>query len=1484
MSMNPYIVKEKEGEAYTIQQFVTGKPLTEEEMLPDSHGIHPVSPLGFMMKADGTTLGAAGYTTGFVPYHADDTTQEAAFQDSYVVEGKYYMYDRPEISFPVVSAEMNDGILTVVANGLLPEGEQQSFFFINANEDDYTPTGLVSDDGSATFAPTSVVNDADSGTTTIVMEQVDIPFDSTVVSGKLILAVITERTYLAIHDPDSEELSGIYWVDDKGVSAIRKAYGYPESVDSGDDAGDSGCYASNGYSNREVADWVERKMGAVIRHACHPSSDVGDTTGAGAFVDWFTTCGQVDISGGAGKNAVMVPGFGLGSGYGDACPTTMKDTGISDPDFDAERKVLTFGYGTKHDAVQVDVGKTALPLDWPFTNESDYSEASRDNNITLIRDGALLSDGETVVGRLDRISRTCGTCQGTGTVHGEDADEPCPNCNGTGEEPDCSTCGGTGEVDGETCPACHGRGFCGGRRYLMNRVHVCLFNDFSSSDDTHGHVEGTTVLKKTFVNLATPITTKDGDEFEVTVSLPNVGIPDAFPRESSADDLKNLSGYYAYVSQPRVYVVSGTWEFSDTKVTFDTTDMLTYKLSGMFKDRAGDDLEDGTDVRVKLTFDAFTGRKFDVIGKIDSGKLVLESVPEIPKGILNRITRNADPETHAMSGSICGAAYVEPNNATLENVKTNLGLNAVRCEAGALGEDMGSANEGALDEFNKFYTADTESTDRKHVLFDVLDDGEEPKEEPKKDQRQIVATVYPTVTNTFPWALTGRRKLGFLDKLMTMEADSGKDSIYTRVYRMNHDILDSVGVMLNAKEYPLYMGCSESELYGRMDYYSRGLTEKMSLIGSVLLVDYDPAVPMDSVEKQPVRRALKAAAMLASDYRNARISRLGHVHSDIKSYLSEKKIMQEDTPLDSYGTLDNTVAVKDSDSDYENMANAVRLRHLPEMLTNADHNVPDSPLLDCYPYEGDDYDYYRSNPYGYGEHDTTDRDSEVPCEVADSASTRAFAARNSVVDAYLKSEFNVLDTPEQCNDLFRAAELCAIDFSDAANNLLKVYPERDSAYTDTLEPFDAFTKLVSPDNIPTLPVATTYECLENAPDQLPFISGDAYWYYRIKTGWAYDWNGHDISSLFIATAMPTDDELAGFLKDYVPSYGARLAVRNWDGYRVTVPGTNSASSTDPVYLTRMKWYDPDCDAASRGIYAADAFLVGSEYDDPNANRLVLTGNPNSMSDIYSLPPYVAGSFTKFFEKYPLSSTSEYGQYSVGYIRVFMKFTFSADAGRWYCTDYRQAPISYLSPLYGAKALDQKINGQKIWVSSVCAPDRWQDVLRHTYEEYAPNDINTSLVMNIMNEGRLAIPFRTVEEGGLGLNAPLTTNGSTIEDNINHIPHANFWSVRDHLRPATSPTAYGWVPNYFKDPDGNKHYDEGGGIMSDSVLWGQYDYPGKGGPEYHLPDTVVPDADLTMRRLIYAKRNETTRLMDTGDIQSGNTGNTVLSVSYGLENE
>ena len=245
---------------------------------------------------------------------------------------------------------------------------------------------------------------------------------------------------------------------------------------------------------------------------------------------------------------------------------------------------------------------------------------------------------------------------------------------------------------------------------------------------------------------------------------------------------------------------------------------------------------------------------------------------------------------------------------------------------------------------------------------------------------------------------------------------------------------------------------------------------------------------------------------------------------------------------------------------------------------------------------------------------------------------------------------------------------------------------------------------------------------------------------------------------------------------------------------------------------------------------------------------------------WSAPP--AKVARNWYEKLAFTGTGEFAGPS-GYVRVYMKFKFSARAGRWYTVDYRQAPMSYLTPLYGAAALEEKIGGVRIWTESLCAPIcGWKDAIMHPYYKYAPMDINPEVMPNLVEnapttakgiEGennadlaasqvslpRLARPYLPVSDGGLGLNAPCDVNGETAPaDELAAMPHANFWSVRKHLRPAVSVMDGTDIPGFRleRGADGKDYavLSRTGGTMGDAVLWGQFDFPKKGRTVYSIP--------------------------------------------------
>lgn len=1538
---NPYIVREEEGKAATIRDFVTGIPLKPDEMLPDEHGVHPVSPLGFLNKTDGadvTSLGVHGGTTGLVLNKVDDNVEEA-YLKSYVVTGKYSVFTGRYIAFPLLSLTRPDeNTLSAVVIGTVPTTETQSFCFRNTTSDDYSVTGLVGEAGSETtvaWLARSIEHDGDTTRIDLIVDR-DIAFNGIVGAGKLDLCIITDKTYLCVTSEgvSASQGDGIYLPGEADGLPFRKVYSYGEimpnttiadmdllvgynsdaynyleyahtdgtftrllcsrdntdyfkgtekvdcavkhltdvaivnglplirtlcyykyswhgpylstlvssdgtksmtkpytqkgtpmkpaesgwtgrdcfvnalpdgdiyyemsdaaSYDDPDRYGlyndlylyffnikpKSGCYASNGYSDREVADWVRERLGPVIGYASHPYSMEGKIDGAGAFTRWFASCGTVDISGGEGKKQVNIPGFGLGAGYTGSCVGAVldypEDAGL------APGSWLTFGYGTKHDAHDSDADKAALPLDWPFTGVSSATEAT-ENNITLVKDGVDVNG--TVLGKL-------------------------------AEYDECATCSGTGMVDGEECPDCCGTGYAKSGN-LLNRIHVCLYNDFSASDDTHGHTAGTTVLKKTFINLGTPLDTEDGDEFEITVSMPNVNLDQAF----SSANYKSQSGYYAFISQPRAYVVSGTWKFSDTMVKVenplsDSSLESEAEYGEITVDRAFEGIEDGTRIRFTVKSSGYPSTEQVLTGTLSGTGITLDGCKKVT---LQR----------GMAYTICGAAYVEPNNDTLPEGSTPIGLNNVRNTDGALGDDYGTGPARGLQVYNRMYGVDDD--DREQVIA-------------QSDKRQIVATVYPTVTNTFAWELSGRKTLNNLDSMMTMDAEDGDNSIMAKVALMNRNILKGHQAFVDAAGgdfglTPEYYPIDIEQVEPPEGEYGYSYIAKVLQVARPVFNDEG----LVNEESNPVRQALKAVRMLASDYRNARV-RTGSLDVSADDvFMREPKY-----PGDTWNAMftDNAYAVSGRTDDTCDVdAQTIRLRNLAPVASqpaSREDNTPVSPLLEMSPYvwQGEPgktvSEYHAGNPYGYDEYSSTDALQETKCDFVNNTYGANCVGNNSVVRALLSKSPSWLDSPDAVDDLLRATEVAAVNLG---NEVLQVY--RRGVSPDWLKPFNAFAGLVSPDNIPVPSTMIT-----DLQYNISWLGGDAYNYYYNTFSF------HDRPEPFglVATTMkqgtPHLTELANFLANYVPSYGADLPVRNWDSFRVKVP-TATQTASDPVYLTRMKWYGEQCNSEFKGKYAADAFIGGTGYQDVNLNRTYLgTSSTSDFSHNYSATPYELGysyNPAKETTHVPLNSEAEKG--TVAYIRVFMKFTFSADAGRWYCTDYRQAPVGYLTPLYGAQALESRIGDDRVWICPSCSRISWKAATRILYGDYMPLDINTAVVDRVMEKdddgnSMLMYPYKDISTGeGLGLGVPMDKEGTPATVRLGG-QAANFWNVREHLRPATGALAGTDIPSYQK-VDGEWVHGENGGIMSDAILWGQYDYPRKKTVEYHLPDVENPGGD------------------------------------------
>ena len=1448
--MSDYIHKD----TTRIHEYVTSPSLEPSEAVKtDEHGVYPVNPLGFpdtsfcgeSCESEMAMKECLGKANPAYPqakhFSIEHNATELPDPESIVEIGSNVGTLSGEyISFPIsdltatnpgaprylikVPGDLSKAIMAT------SDTPRTNVSLDNAGFEDYSETGLL---GNLT-----VIGDPsfDGEYTFIKITYGQCQITGHIGKGRLLLKLSIVDSgngkFVLLTAQDNPVENGLYEIIDDGawlrIASVDKTVGTetvdgnpyenPASLDNSLLCG----HVRHGYSDREVSERVEEQVGGIIQNARHPIAIPGDLSGAGALTRWFVDCGSVVLgSSHRSGESVVVEGFGLGGHYtgdctyGNMCPREKKKP-IDEEDILVESPVTTFSIGTTSE-----VGDVGLPIDWPFTDISDADE-NTENNITLVKGDMNYADGSGKVGGLSHdIYETC------------------------------ETCGGTGEVDGEICPDCNGEGKKLVGHSVSNRIHVCVNSDFKP--DANGKI----TFKKTYIHLPAPLDTKDGDEYEVTVSLPTINVDEAY---QDADPVAALSAYYDYVSQPRVIVMGGYWKFSPTMNEWkesrdhrerpDATGKIDINGANAFVDNNGSPLATGT--RVRFTLDGITNcpRLTDMSGVLtenEDGHVVISDLNGYPYGMRMR----------GLNMKICGLAYldkpsVEPYNYT----DTAMGLHS-RNDV-TLGDTIPEGESGSLSEFNKFITP--RNDDERSGRESVNGDG---------DARQILASVYPTATSTFQWSVVGRNKMRHLDRLMTDEWDLGENSISAMIWDSNKkliDFTDTVG----------FFGYRTNEYYFNattmpIRYAKKNIGSGKSVIGSQLRINIPESNFRESATN-PVRQARKAVAMFASDFMKLRMfhgNKLPKLSDSSKIRTSKNEIQTE---LNEYFSNWGNDGVSPSTAVRDNAISSAawlsKARHLPEyvIVSGQDMTVAGNSIIGANPFvettiRGRYTSGFAGDTYGNTTYETNDGHEVIPCEAKLIGDNKAFAYR-SVISARVESDADAVQH-ELYNDANRVAELQKVsidkwipglnyDFTTPYDYLLG-----SSAYQKWMDIYSATANVFSIDEIP-VPDDCVVPSLE--PEQQVMLTGDPMATYKVES--------HNDELEFTATNLPFYEEdsprsvaLTNMLRNMVSPSGSKMPVRFWDGTRVSI-ASNGIKNNDIARLTRLEWPELECDmpAATRCNIVDDEFIGKSANTNTVDVNLNYVAMESTLHMNWSAPPVKVKR-----EWYNRPQFTGEGQFSgpSGYVRVFMKFKFSAQAGRWYTVDYMQAPMSYLTPLYGAAALEASIDGTRIWGDSICSPEmNWKETLMHPYYKYAPMDINpqaiTKLVDNIptgseatkenrsdtessrVDMSRFERPYLSVDDGGLGLSAPAnasggTMTGSTLENAI----HANFWSVRKHLRPAVSVLDGTDIPAYDSTYDAHVRR---GGTMGDSVLWGQFDFPRKGWEPYYVMPGVSCSPD------------------------------------------
>ena len=1389
-----------------IHDYITSPRLDPSKAVQaDEHGIYPINPLGFpetSFCADAhqgnpdTERECIGKASAAYPQSLYFSVENGAAGtipsiDSIVEIGANVATLEGSIVVPVdeLTAETlgTAGIYIIKVTGDLSKAVKTagivSLHLGNAGIEDYSGTGLLGD--------VAIIRDSvfDGVNTSIAISCASCLVTGHIGRGRLslILESTLENKYALLTAQNNSSENGLYEIPENGpwirlasVSRVigvervsdENPYDNPASLDNSTVCG----HKRHGYSDREVSERVEQQVGHIIQNARHPMAAPGDLRGAGELTKWFIECGNVVLGSSheTGKS-VIVDGFGLGGYHSGTCTYGDQCSGSRNTNVNDEMPVTLFSIGTSSNA-----GTNGLPRDWPFTQASDFAGVENDNNITLVKNPVHLASGGTLVGG------------------------------------------------------------------VSNRVHVCVNNDFATNEDE------TTRFKKTYVHLPAPIDTKDGDEFEITVSLPTINVQNAFHEQATVAD---LSAYYEYVSQPRVVIMGGYWKFSQTVVEWDessihsnrpdVTGRIVISDNAPFVDSNGDPIDSG--VRIRFTLDGISNcpRLTEIIGTLasnEAGNIIIDNMDKYPYGARMR----------GLHMRICGIAYLDkPEDEPYNYTDTSMGLHSRNSVT--LGSDAGNGETGDLSQYNKFVTP--YNNDTRQGRQSVNGTG---------DSRQILASVYPTTTNTFQWSVVGRNKMRQLDRLMTDEWDNGEDSISSMVWHANKALVDFEDTVdFFGYGYDEYRFSSENM---PIRYGKKNIGPGKSTIGSQLRIKI-PDVDYSEIASNPVRQARRAARMIADDFIRLRMyhgNRVPSVTGSAKIRVSSELV---NVSLNDYftGNWASSWVSPSADVQDNSLASAawlIKARHLPEyvLVSGQDDSAEGNSIIGANPF----VDAYTSGRYSYDnmhakysitEYGTSCATEEIPCSTDMVGPIDAFGYR-SVISALIASDAAAV-TKELYRDANRVAELqmVSIDKWNDANydfTLPYNYLADSSNYQKWMDIYSATANVFSIDTIPIPADSAVPEISDYR--QFSFLSGDPMASYRAASSL-------DIN--FVSANLPFYDEssersvaLTNLLRNMVTAYGAKMPLRFWDSTRVAF----AANSSDPVAddnmvarLTRIVWPEEECTMPSsvRTDKIDDEFITRSANSatmDVNLHY-AMTGTGLHMN--CSAPPVKVSK--DWYDQPQFTGTGGQSGPS-GYIRVLMKFKFSAQAGRWYTVDYIQEPMAYLSPLYGADALDAKVNGVNIWTEPGCQPGwTWNEALMHPYFKYEPMDINPDaiplLVGNIpsgnlkdmennvdmpdseVDMSRFEKPYMAVQDGGIGLSAPVNANGEPMVYGLENAVHANFWSVRKHLRPAVSVLAGTDIPGY----DSSEHaYSRTGGTMGDSVLWGQFAFPKKGQVSYVVP--------------------------------------------------
>lgn len=880
--------------------------------------------------------------------------------------------------------------------------------------------------------------------------------------------------------------------------------------------------------------------------------------------------------------------------------------------------------------------------------------------------------------------------------------------------------------------------------------------------------------KKTFVHLPTPVDLADGTPFDLDVSV--LVIPNTNPFQFNT--VGSLSGYRNYVTQPRVYVLSGTQELDLGDVAVDT---LT-QIDGLAT------LTTVADVDIYATmFDEsdvlFSLNEIKVIEEFKSGEevvIVQGDGSTLPTGLTDGVTYVVTSFTafRITLEDTNGAPIALSDNGTGSNLIIRKS-EVILCISGADDELYNERFTALVTGRNTFeFPVSTEAespvggviiinqlvraegaegtkglTERRNTaIFGSTPENEFADDTNvyhqtftpdnilglDMDKRVLLAAVYPTNTSTFGWRVDNDPHMRMLQwSILNVNAAGGNSdtgSFSNVAYKRNLDIKNEFpgsfdfSIYANPLSYNTALSPSESQqqLAGFLRVL---LPEKLAPQAETDLLSVEDFNTVGSFTYQ----GAEGLRDLISDFSNGRVR--VDSRDDDSGIQTDAKDFQHgydgnhgalniptsffDHTVSQEFILFNTTSFPNpvADNAYRWIAKGI---YSPEYIVEAEGSTALT-TLDSYAGTGAAFKSYLSTYFIPDEpKDTNAGNRYVPGElnpVTDPA--WEFAVGNQ--QKFIKFLTDNGESDTFVDDVKRR-------FWDSYYTI----PEGEDRQIQNIfqvNTNDSVLSVTKFNGMYWLPFARVFSTDYEVPPEINIIDVDN---YSTITGGGFPKvaatlgrslesnpiaqrfyeDGYDESFVSANTTNTTNPDLEEFLRNYINGYSNLMPYRFYNNFRGVVSGTlassgnstntalneiNTEMDVDRIYKFSVRdyleQYGDTPPSTEIGQYIDDNFTLHDidldsgdvVAEDYNPSWMYFEeGNPVGDPVNSTIKNLIAVSGQNY-----LADRDFYREKMLyNYTRVKIKLVFSRKLGRWMTLDYRQAPTSYLTPTFGAVALDE----------------------------------------------------------------------------------------------------------------------------------------------------------------------------------------------------